>query len=62
MMKKIVFTAQEMADELKAHINSINNILNRLVELNMVVKEKKTGTNKVTYRYIRIYETFVEQL
>ena len=62
MMKKIVFTAQEMANELKAHINSINNILNRLVELNIVVKEKKTGTNKITYRYIRIYETFVELL
>lgn len=62
MMKKIVFTAQEMADELGAHINSINNILNRLVELNIVFKEKKVGTNRVTFRYIRIYDTFVEQL
>lgn len=62
MMKKIVFTAQEMADELGAHINSINNILNRLVELNIVFKEKKIGTNRVTFRYIRIYDTFVEQL
>ena len=62
MMKKIVFTATEMSEELGAHINSINNILNRLVELNMVIKEKKEGTNRVTYRYIRIYDTFVEQL
>lgn len=62
MMKKIVFTAQEMADELGAHINSINNILNRLAELNIVIKEKKKGTNRVTFRYIRIHDTFVEQL
>lgn len=62
MMKKIVFTAKEMAYELGAHINSINNVLNQLVKLNIVVKEKKEGTNRVTFRYIRIYDTFVEQL
>lgn len=62
MMKKIVFTAVEMAEELGAHVNSINNILKRLVELNIVMKEKKEGTNRITYRYIRIYDTFVEQL
>ena len=62
MMKKIVFTASEMAEELGAHVNSINNILKRLVELNIVMKEKKEGTNRITYRYIRIYDTFVEQL
>ena len=62
MMKKIVFTANEMADELGVHINSILGILNKLVELNIVVKEKKEGTNRITYRYIRVYETFVEQL
>jgi len=59
MMKKIVFTANEMADELGVHINSILGILNKLVELNIVVKEKKEGTNRITYRYIRVYETFV---
>jgi len=62
MMKKIVFTAQEMADELNVHFNSINNILNKMIELNIVVKGKKEGTNRITYRYIRIYDTFVEQL
>lgn len=62
MMKKIVFTAQEMADEIGVHVNSINNVLGRMAELNIVVKEKKDGTNKITYRYIRIYDTFVEQL
>lgn len=62
MMKKIVFTSQEMAQELDVHINSIVSILNKLVDLNIVVKEKKEGTSRITYRYIRIYETFVEQL
>ena len=62
MIKKIVFTASEMAEELGAHVNSINNILKRLVELNIVMKEKREGTNRITYRYIRIYDTFVEQL
>lgn len=62
MMKKIVFTVSEMAEELGAHVNSINNILKRLVELNIVMKEKREGTNRITYRYIRIYDTFVEQL
>lgn len=62
MMKKIVFTPQEMADDLNVHINSIINILNKLIDLGIVVKEKKEGTNRITYRYIRIYDTFVEQL
>src|SRR5574344_1894402 len=62
MMKKIVFTSQEMAEELHAHINSISRILKRLTELNIVVKEKKENTKKITYRYLRIYDTFVDQL
>ncbi|MBQ2639728.1 MAG: Fic family protein [Bacilli bacterium] len=62
MMKKIVFTAQDMADELDVHINSINKVLNRLIELNIIKKEKKEGTNRITYRYIRVYDTFVEQI
>ena len=62
MMKKIVFTPQEIAEELDVHINSILGILNKMIELKMIIKEKKKGTNRVTYRYIRIYDTFVEQL
>ena len=62
MMKKIVFTANDIAQELHVHINSINSILRRLIELGMVRKEKKSGTNRMTYRYIKIYDTFVEQL
>jgi Fic family protein len=62
MMKKIVFTAQEMAEELHVHINSINIILKKMVNLNIVKKEKKSDTKQITYRYIKIYDTFVEQI
>lgn len=62
MMKKIVFTPQEIAKELGAHINTILGILNKMIKLKMIIKEKKNGANRVTYRYIRIYDTFVEQL
>ncbi len=62
MMKKIVFTAGEMGDELNAHINTVNIILKKMVEMNIVSKERKPGTNRITYRYIRIYDTFVEQI
>ena len=62
MMKKIVFTAQEMSEELDVHINSINNVLSKLVELNIVAKEKKEGTNRTTYRYIIVYDIFASQL
>ena len=62
MMKKIVFTPQEMSEELGVHINTIIRILNKMTKLKMITKEKKDGTNRITYRYIRIYDTFVEQL
>lgn len=62
MMKKIVFTPQEMSEELGVHINTIIGILNKMIKLKMITKEKKDGTNRITYRYIRIYDTFVEQL
>ena len=60
MMKKIVFTPQEMSEELGVHINTIIGILNKMIKLKMITKEKKDGTNRITYRYIRIYDTFVE--
>ncbi len=62
MVKKIVFTAGDMAKELGVHTNSIIKVLNKLIELNIVIKEKKDKTKKITYRYIRVYDTFVEQL
>ena len=62
MIKKIVFTPNEIANELKVHINSVLGILNKLIKLGIVKKEKRDGTNRITYRYIRIYDTFVEQL
>lgn len=62
MLKKIVFTSVELSKELKVHINSVNEILKKLEKLEIISKEKKKGTNKITYKYIRIYDTFVEQI
>ena len=61
MMKKIVFTANEMSQELGVHINSTQNILKQMIRLGIVDKEKKPGTSRITYRYTRIYDVFVEQ-
>lgn len=62
MLKKIVFTSTELSKELKVHINSINEILKKLEKLEIISKEKKQGTNKITYKYTKIYDTFVEQI
>lgn len=62
MLKKIVFTSNEIANELGIHINSVNRILKKLIDLKIIAKEKVYGTNKTTYRYIKIYETFVSIL
>ncbi len=62
MLKKIVFTSNEIANELGIHINSVNRILKKLIDLKIIAKEKVYGTSKTTYRYIKIYETFVSIL
>ena len=62
MMKKIVFTASEMATELNVHINTIQIILNKLIDLKMIVKEKKNNTNRITYRYKKVYDVFVDKM
>ena len=62
MLKRVVFTIDEIAKELKVHHNSILVTLNKLIELGMVIKEKKPGTKKVTYKYIKVYDTFIDQI
>ncbi len=58
MLKKIVFTTKEVTNETKLHINSVTSILNKLVNLNILVKEKKFGS-RITYKYKRVYDEFV---
>ena len=54
--KKIVFTTNDIVEECKLHINSVNKVLNKLVEQGYLVKEKKKGTNRVTFTYTNMYD------
>lgn len=62
ILKKIVFTVKDLEKETGAHINSINRLLNQLIDLNIIVKDKKSGTKRNTYCYKKIYDVFVNQL
>ncbi len=62
LMKKIVITSEELKDNLNIHQNTISTLLKKLVQLGIIVKEKKEGTNRNTYRYIRVYNVFVSQV
>lgn len=56
---KVVFSTANIINDLNIQLTSVNKVLNKLVKLNILIKEKKTGTNRITYRYKRIYEVFV---
>lgn len=58
-MSKVVFSAGEISKDLNISQTSINKVLGKLTDLNILVKEKKTNTNRITYRYKRIYETLI---
>ena len=54
--KRIVFTTNDIVEECKLHINSVNKVLNKLVEQGYLVKEKRKGTNRVTFTYTNMYD------
>lgn len=58
MIKKLVFTVNDIVTESKLHINSVNKVLNKLVDSGYLVKEKKKGTNRVTYCYKNMHDVF----
>jgi Fic family protein len=58
IIKKICFTTNDVVTECKLHINSVNKVLNKLVEHGYLVKEKKKGTNRVTFCYTHMYDVF----
>ncbi|MGM9877761.1 MAG: Fic family protein [Bacilli bacterium] len=58
MLKKVVFTTHDIVEECNLHINSVNKVLNKLVEQGYLIKEKKKGTNRVTFCYKSIYDIF----
>lgn len=57
LMKQIVFTKKEVQELSGVSVNSVSNIINRLVELGIIVKD--STVMKKGYRYQRIYEIFV---
>ncbi len=59
IIKKIVFTTQDLVKECNLHINSVNKVLNKLVEQGYLIKEKKKDTNRVTFCYKKMYDVFV---
>lgn len=61
ILKKVVFTTNDIVSECHLHINSVNKVLNKLVEAGYLIKEKKKGTNRVTFCYKNVYDVFVSQ-
>lgn len=59
MLSNVVFNIKEISEELKIASSSISRVLNKLVDLNIIIKEKRENTNRITYRYKRIYDIFV---
>ena len=57
LMKQIVFTKKEVQELSGVSVNSVSNIINKLVELGVIVKD--STVMKKGYRYQRIYEIFV---
>lgn len=60
IVKKIVFTVNDIITETELHINSVNKVLNKLVDAGYLVKEKKKGTNRVTFTYTNMHEVFIK--
>ena len=58
IIKKIVFTTADIVSECNIHINSVNKVLNKLVNEGYLIKEKKNGTNRVTFCYKKMYDVF----
>lgn len=59
MLRKVVFTTNDIVTEGKIHINSVNKVLNKLVDKGYLIKEKKKNTNRVTFCYKSIYDVYV---
>ena len=57
IMKQIVFTKKELQDASGVSVNAVSNIVNKLVELKILIPD--ATVMKKGYRYQRIYETFV---
>lgn len=57
--RKIVFTTNDLVVDCKLHINSVNKVLNKLVEKGYLIKQKKKGTNRVTFCYKKMEDIYI---
>jgi Uncharacterized conserved protein len=57
IMRQIVFTKKEVEEESGVSVNVVSNIINKLVEMDILIKD--STMMKKGYRYQRIYEVFV---
>lgn len=57
IMRQIVFTKKEVEEESGVSVNVVSNIINKLVEMEILIKD--SSVIKKGYRYQRIYEVFV---
>jgi Fic family protein len=57
IMRQIVFTKKEVEEESGVSVNIVSNIINKLVEMGILIKDSTVV--KKGYRYQRIYEVFV---
>ena len=58
ILKRVCFTTNDIVTDCNLHINSVNKVLNKLVESNFLIKEKKKGTNRVSFCYKAVYDVF----
>ncbi len=56
LMRQIVFTKKDVAEECGVSLNSVSKIFGELLDLNIIVPD---GVVKKGYRYQKIYEVFV---
>lgn len=57
IMRQIVFTKKEVQDESGVSVNVVSNIINKLVEMGIIIKDSTVV--KKGYRYESIYRVFV---
>ena len=55
--RQIVFTKKEIADETKVSRNTVSKLIDKLVDLNILVPDSNYA--KLSYRYNEIYNVFV---
>ncbi|MEG1558900.1 MAG: Fic family protein [Bacilli bacterium] len=60
LANKIVLSIGDVTKDLNMHINSVNKLIKRLLELGIISKSKEPNTTRVTYRYDNMYNIFIK--